>query len=88
MRLQSVSQSPTVTELKSCKMRGDPRTLSSLALSAVISQVNVEPPAVREECLITNREQTEKAFAKILVHLLTELQATKLQLRSDQTMEK
>ena len=66
-------------------MAGEPRTLSSLALSAVLSQVKVQPP-VREgeqsgEYLITNREQTEKAFTKILVHLLTELQDTKRQLR-------
>ena len=66
-------------------MVGEPRTLSSLALSAVLSQVKVQPP-VREgeqsgEYLITNREQTEKAFVKILVHLLTELQDTKRQLR-------
>ena len=65
-------------------MSGEPRALRSLALSALLSQLEVQPPVgpelslpVREE----SGEQTEKTFARILVHLLSELEATKLQLR-------
>ena len=64
---------------------GQPRKLSSLALAAMISQLEVQEDG---EDLIRNTEQTEKAVAKILVPLLSELQAAKLQLRSEQSMKK
>ena len=63
----------------------EPRKLSSLALTVVVRLSELSLPAVSEE----DRERTEKAFARILLPLLSELQATKLQLlRSGQPMKK
>ena len=63
----------------------EPRKLSSLALTVVVRLSELSLPAVSEE----DRERTEKAFARILLPLLSELQATKLQLlRSAQLMKK
>ena len=73
-------------------MSDKPRPLSSLALSAVMSHLKVQSPAEAElpvrvnqesrEYLRANREQTEKVFAKILLHLLAQLKTTQFQLRS------
>ena len=78
------SPSPTVAEVevRMCGSGGvsEPRKLSSLALTVVVrlSELSEE-----------DRERTEKAFARILLPLLSELQATKLQLlRSAQPMNK
>ena len=78
------SPSPTVAEVevRMCGSGGvsEPRKLSSLALTVVVrlSELSEE-----------DRERTEKAFARILLPLLSELQATKLQLlRSGQLMKK